>query len=313
MALPSLTKPNSTPPAVKIDPDLVAQRAEQKLSGSDRNLHPTAQLIQDSREPAAVRINPKKVKWSPWANRTEENFVGTEFDEFVEDIRRTGGNTQAAKVRPLAVPEGEYEYELACGHRRHRACSVAGTPFLAIIKNMTNRELQRELETENRGRKDPAAWERACQYASQLADYDSVEHMANEMNIAAATMYKYLRITKMPKEVLALIDKKLSIGLEEAHSFISWMEKDGNEAIYVDNLSKLQQAKFQGKAKDVFAALKKKEVVKPTGKPVEILDKAGNSIATVSINRAKQLRLVVENATPELMKKVEEFIQKNVK
>ena len=41
---------------------------------------------------------------------------------------------------------------------------------------------------------------------------------------------------------------------------------------------------------------------------MEILDKAGNSIATVSINRAKQLRLVVENATPELMKKVEELI-----
>ena len=207
MALPSITSKVSihADPTVKLDAGELERRIEQKkeqgLAVQSTALHPTAQMIHESREPAAIRINPRKIKWSPWANRLEENFQGQEFDEFVEDIRSNGGNKQAGKVRRLKNSEGEVEYELACGHRRHRACLIAGVPYLAIVKDMTDVELQKELETENRNRKDPSTYERALQYQKQLPCYDSVEHMSSEMGMTAQNMYKYLRVATLPLEI----------------------------------------------------------------------------------------------------------------
>jgi hypothetical protein len=72
-------------------------------------------------------LDSKLVKPSRWANRHALSFSGPEFATLKAEIADAGRNVQPIKVRPLAVQPGQpQEYEIAYGHRRHRACLELG-------------------------------------------------------------------------------------------------------------------------------------------------------------------------------------------
>jgi ParB family chromosome partitioning protein len=309
MALPGID------PRAKLNSDAIDERA--KTIASQQSIHPTAQLIGAAKEPAPRKLDPAKVRWSVWGNRSESRFKGEAFAAFVEDIRASGGNKQAALVRPITPTEDGYEYEIAYGHRRHRACWIAKQPYLAVVKELTDMELQGEMETENRSREDVSTWERAKQYTKQLSTYDSVEHMAAFMRITPKQMYIYLRIGRLPQEIIELIDDDLTITQRNALALMSLVESEDTEVQrqLKENLAELKQTGTKYNADELLKKLKteRKKVVAASTKSVNLATDSGKVYGTYSVNRAKQLKLTIDEITDVELKEIQKSLSKIIK
>ncbi|MEQ6436289.1 ParB/RepB/Spo0J family partition protein [Comamonas sp. w2-DMI] len=323
MALPGIAEAathhpgRNVSPTALLDADRVAEVAQSLKKEETLGLHPTAQAIATSKaqNPPPQKIDPKKVRWSAWGNRLPERFQGPAFAEFVEDIRSTDGNKQPGVVRRLAKPDDKgYEYEIASGHRRHRACLEANKYFFAFVRELDDLALQDELETENRNRADTAPMERAIQYKRQMSSYRSQEHMAAAMKIPTSTMSRYLILAELPEEVQNLIEDRLQISLEGGCDLIKFMKSHPDT--YKLNLEKLQAMNKKLPAKEVFKLLRENNEAKKTkitDKSVTLEATSGATFGTMTVNRAKQLKLSVDDITHEEFDKILEFVKKTCK
>lgn len=315
MTLPAISN-NAT-----LDPVAVAQTARDLKARGEQELHPVASAIADSkaRNAPPVRLDPKLVRWSEWGNRLEDRFVGPEFEEFVEDINSTGGNKAPGVVRQLPkADEKGHLYELASGHRRHRACLKSGQKFLCFVKELTDIELQEELESENRNRQDPAFIERAIQYKRQLKSYRSQDHMCEVMRIPKSTMSRYLMLADIPDAVLKLISDPLHITLDGGCTFMQFLNKPENKDLYEKNLQALSGLQIKLPSKEVFKRLRDKpEDAEKKAKVTELNSSfttaSGSTFGTMTVNRAKQLKMSLDDISQDEFNKIEEFIRKTVK
>ncbi|CAK7260984.1 MULTISPECIES: plasmid partitioning protein RepB [unclassified Shinella] len=87
-----------------------------------------------------------------------------EFAGFVDGIRREGQKLPIL-VRPL--PDQPGRYQIAYGHRRHRACQIIGIPVRAVVAPLTDEELVVAQGIENAERANPSFIEQAM-YAVDL-------------------------------------------------------------------------------------------------------------------------------------------------
>ena len=114
-------------------------------------------------------LDPKRIKPSRFANRHELSFAGAEFEGLKAEIQAAGRNVQPIKVRRVGQGgDGQDEYEIAFGHRRHRACLELGLPVAAIVEVLTDAQLFTEMERENRERQDLSPWEQGVMTSAQL-------------------------------------------------------------------------------------------------------------------------------------------------
>lgn len=314
MALPSL---DPKKPQLAVDPEAIKMRTQ--TMGAEEALHPIAQAILDNTIEAPVKIDPRKVRWSTWGNRHPSRFEGERFAAFVEDIRSSKGNNTPGVVRRLPTPDKDgFEYEIASGHRRHRACLESNQLFNAFIRVMTDMELQVELEVENRNREDVSHIERAKQYKDQLATYRSQEHMAATMKVPTSTMGRYLQLATLPQEVLDLVSNPLEITLDAGISMVQFMNKEAS--LFKANLEKLtaEEGRVAKPFKEVFASLKTDQAKESAKRKTSELNgefrtSAGHVFGSISVNRQKQIRICIDDSTPEDYAKIEEAVKKALK
>ena len=148
-------------------------------------------------------ISPEKIVRSKWANRIEEGFNTPEFDALKEEIKSAGGNVQPIKVRP--IEQGKDEYEIVFGHRRHRACLELGLPVLALVSELSEQELFKEMDRENRSRLDLSPWEQGLMYRRALDEglFTSLGELAAGLGVDKGNISKALKLADLPKEVVA--------------------------------------------------------------------------------------------------------------
>lgn len=142
------------------------------MSGAVKSMQQTFSAVEAENErlraqlqsgASAVELDPASVVPAFVRDRMdfEEN---PEFAGFVEGIRREGQKLPIL-VRPL--PDHPGQYQIAYGHRRHRACQIIGIPVRAIVMQMTDEELVVAQGIENAERENPSFIEQAL-YASDL-------------------------------------------------------------------------------------------------------------------------------------------------
>lgn len=111
----------------------------------------------------AVELDPETI--IPAFVRDRMDFEDNpQFLELVDSIR-TKGQKLPILVRPL--PEQSGRYQVAFGHRRHRACQILGKVVRAIITPLTDEELVVAQGIENAERENPSFIEQAL-YATEL-------------------------------------------------------------------------------------------------------------------------------------------------
>ncbi len=294
--------------AMKENEDLKAQLA--KWDGADATRKIPADLVVESR----------------WANRHPASFKGPEFAALKEEIGKAGGNVQPIKVRPVMI-DGVQKYEVVFGHRRARACRELNLPVLAMIQDVSDRDLFVEMDRENRAREDLRPFEQGQMYQRALDDglFKKQIELANAVGVSPSVVAQALSIARLPKRILDLFPSPLDIQYRWEKPLWEMLEKHPEQLD--ENINKIDMQKTVAglvadddgelvnkppSAAEVFKALTAigDAAAKPAGEEiVETL--SAKSGATVAEFRIKGGRLTVafdksvkaDRATLERVKK----------
>lgn len=170
---------------------------------------------------------------SKWANRARESFDHQDFQRLKADLADSGGNVQPIKVRPLAGQPNRYE--IIFGHRRHRACVELGLPVLAVVENLSDAELFKQMDRENRARADLSPWEQGMMYRQALADrlFASREQLARELGIDAGNLSKALRLADLDAAVVQAFSSPLELQYRWAKPLADALTQDRTKVFAV--------------------------------------------------------------------------------
>lgn len=162
-------------------------------------------------------IDPQRIRPSRFANRHELSFLGPEFAGLKAEIASAGRNVQPIKVRRLAAANpasGLVEaYEIAFGHRRHRACLELGIPVAAIVEDLSDAELFSEMERENRERQNLSPWEQGVMYKRALDEalFPSLRKLAAAIGVQAGNVSTAIQLAALPEAVVAAFPSPMSL------------------------------------------------------------------------------------------------------
>ena len=164
---PTTTKPNIVSAGKKAKP---SRTATPKAQAAKKNgMHPKAATVEVPLPVLSmtyygkpVKLDPALVQLSPRANRMP-CFVDTpDFKELMSLMIATGGNTVPVLVRLLP----DSSHELVYGHRRLKACEMAGLKVNALIaRSLTDEQAVRAMAHENTARHDLSPLEKGRWYA----------------------------------------------------------------------------------------------------------------------------------------------------
>jgi len=191
---------------------------------------------------------------SHWANRSAQNFDSAEFAALKEEVANGGGNVQPIKVRPVKGQDGLFE--IVFGHRRHRACLELGLPVLAMVEEVSDVDLFKEMDRENRARLDLSPWEQGRMYRRAIDEklFSSQEQLAKELGVDAGNLSKALKLAALDSSLVDAFASPLDLQYRWAKPLAEAMKAD-SEGV----LSRAKALKDNGQhgltAKGVFDVL----------------------------------------------------------
>lgn len=145
------------------------------------------------------------------ANKQQPRKIFKEKDllELSESIKENG------IIQPLVVVEKEGVFEIVAGERRFRASKLAGlTKVPVIVKRATKKDVLVMSIIENVQRADLNCVEEALAYFQLMNEFElTQEEVAKKIGKERSTIANFLRILKLPKEVIVSLQKEqLSFG-----------------------------------------------------------------------------------------------------
>ena len=141
------------------------------------------------------------------ANKGQPRKIFKEKDllELAESIKENG------VIQPLLVHEKDGVFEIIAGERRYRASKLAGlTKVPVIVKRTTKKEVLVMSIIENVQRADLNCVEEALAYFQLMNEFElTQEEVAKKIGKERSTIANFLRILKLPKEVIISLQKEL--------------------------------------------------------------------------------------------------------
>ncbi|MFC3110830.1 ParB/RepB/Spo0J family partition protein [Undibacterium arcticum] len=256
-------------------------------------------------------IDTDKIAASKWANRISDSFTSADFLALKEEITQAGGNVQPIKVRPLVGVADRYE--IVFGHRRHRACLEAGLPVLCLIEAVSDQELFKEMDRENRDRLDLSPWEQGRMYRHALSEglFGSLGELAKEVGIDKGNLSKALRLAALPDDVVNAFPSPLDLQFRWAKLLNDVMQNRPDDVLArAKDLAESKPHKHSSKeVLDILVGSPAKAI---SEQPVVV---GGKSLATICIDGDKvAVQFSKGSLSPEKTKQlhslVKEFLQK---
>lgn len=248
----------------------------------------------------AVKVDPKRVRPSPYADRHPKAFEDEEFLAFVDEIKSTGGNSEPGIVRPIQGDPG-FDYELAAGHRRHRACLTAGLDFFCFVRDLSDEQLVVSMVTENKGRKDLSPFEKGRHYALLLKEgkFPSMRKMAEALNEPFAVLQRLIAYGELPEIVISAFRDPRAI---RSNWIKPLLDACGRNAAAVAEEAQALRARDNLKPTDVYKRL--------TGinSSASIVATAGKALASVRMIHDRKAIVLYKDAPDELVEQLKKLI-----
>jgi ParB family chromosome partitioning protein len=132
-------------------------------------------------------------------------FREKELLELSESIKENG------VIQPILVVEKEGIFEIVAGERRYRASRLAGlTKLPVIVKRATKKDVLVMSIIENVQRSDLNCVEEALAYFQLMNEFElTQEEVAKKIGKERSTIANFLRILKLPKDVIVSLQKDL--------------------------------------------------------------------------------------------------------
>ena len=243
------------------------------------------QLAQFESADIARNLDPKSIKASHWANRSEASFLSKDFEALKAEIESAGGNVQPIKVRPVAGKQGEYE--IVFGHRRHRACLELGIDVLALVEELSDVDLFAQMDRENRQRADLRPYEQGVMYARALDEglFPSLRKMAEALGVDASNASKAISLARLPETVIAAFESPLVLQQAWASALTEAIQKNPDLVLARAKEMAGLNAKLSGP--EVFKKLISEGVVSnhtPVPTPARVVKGPGKKTGKIDFN-----------------------------
>jgi ParB family chromosome partitioning protein len=285
----------------------------------------TGKLDQFEGSVLAQQLDAAMVKPSKWANRNVAAFTGQVWEEFKEEIKSAGGNIQPIKVRGVRQADTlsqtsdnggvrladtlPLSYEIVFGHRRHRACLELELPVLALVEDISDRDLFEQMDRENRQRADLTIYEQGEMYRHALDSglYPSIRNLVELIGVGLSSAADAVQIARLPATVLDAFESRLDIQRRWAAPLTNALKTDPDITLAV--AKEIAVERGQGtkvKSTEVFKRLTSRGIAAaaPVTRPVKL---AGGAVMQVTTNGDK-LKFEFDSLTPAHAKLVEKAI-----
>jgi len=139
------------------------------------------------------------------ANQPRKIFKEKDLEELSLSIKENG------ILQPLLVTKVEGGFEVIAGERRLRAAKKAGLERVpVIVRTATERDKMILAVIENVQRADLNCVEEAVAYYQLISDFKvTQEELAKKIGKERSTVANFLRILKLPRPVLDLLQKEI--------------------------------------------------------------------------------------------------------
>ena len=142
-----------------------------------------------------------------FANKSQPRKIFKEKDlqELADSIRENG------VIQPLIVVEKDGGFEIVAGERRFRASKMAGLVKVPVLlKRATKKDILVMSIIENVQRSDLNCVEEALAYFQLMNEFElTQEEVAKKIGKERSTIANFLRILKLPKDVIVSLQKEL--------------------------------------------------------------------------------------------------------
>ena len=166
-------------------------------------------------EPQTAKPAPAQIETQPMmvdvekivANKAQPRkiFKEKELLELSESIKENG------VIQPILVIEKDGMFEIVAGERRYRASRLAGlTKVPVIVKRATKKDVLVMSIIENVQRSDLNCVEEALAYFQLMNEFElTQEEVAKKIGKERSTIANFLRILKLPKDVIVSLQKDM--------------------------------------------------------------------------------------------------------
>lgn len=157
--------------------------------------------IQIETQPMLVDVD----KISTNKGQPRKIFKEKDLLELSESIKENG------VIQPILVHEKDGMFEIVAGERRYRASKLAGlTKVPVIVKRATKKDVLVMSIIENVQRSDLNCVEEALAYFQLMNEFElTQEEVAKKIGKERSTIANFLRILKLPKDVIVSLQKEL--------------------------------------------------------------------------------------------------------
>ncbi len=143
-------------------------------------------------------------KIKPSKEQPRKIFKDKEIIELSNSIKEIG------VIQPISVSEQDGKFVIIAGERRYRASKLAGLDKIpAIIKRATRKDILAMAIIENVQRSDLNCVEEALAYYQLMNEFNlTQEEVAKKIGKERSTIANFLRILKLPREVIQHLQKE---------------------------------------------------------------------------------------------------------
>lgn len=199
-------------------------------------------MITNSNKRIETTVNYNLDMFTPMNNHPFQVRDDSDMQQLMESIKEYGVIVPIL-VRPNPI-EGEAKYEIVSGHRRFEACKRLGIEDIpAIVRNLDDDEAILAMVDSNLHREQLLPSEKAFAYkmkfdalkrqgarsdltSEQVAPKLSTEIIAEQENTSKDTIKRYIRLTKLIKPLLDLVDEgKIALTPAEKLSYLKEKEQ----------------------------------------------------------------------------------------
>ena len=191
-------------------------------SGINRSLKSYDSIFQNDEQRNSEEIKPVPIsELKPFEQQPFKVLLDESMDELVDSIKQSGVLTPV-----IARPHKDGGYEILSGHRRVKACELAGiTDIPVVVKNLDDDTATILLVDSNLQRENILPSEKAYAYklklealkrqgqrtdltSRQFGEKLSVEKVSENNPDSARSIHRYIRLTELIDPLLDMVDQK---------------------------------------------------------------------------------------------------------
>ena len=164
-----------------------------------------------------IRLKPSECSIWPGNARDYARLSEERVRSLIDSIQAENGNRIPVVVR--RTPNGERQYELVIGTRRHWAISWLNAnhypdiELVAIIEDLDDEAAFRLADIENREREDISDLERGENYKTAVhAYYEGVQaRLADRVKVSKSMLARYIGLTEIPQTIIGAFNSPMDL------------------------------------------------------------------------------------------------------